>query len=62
VLAHRGLSMGEIVEAGAQRVSVGGSLAWTALESMATAAEAMRDQDDFSSLAGSSRIRKWLEG
>jgi 2-methylisocitrate lyase-like PEP mutase family enzyme len=60
VLAHGGLSMGEVVEAGAQRVSVGGSLAWTALESMAAAAEAMRDQGDFSSLAGSARIKQWL--
>jgi 2-methylisocitrate lyase-like PEP mutase family enzyme len=62
VLAHRGLTMAEVVEAGAQRVSVGGSLAWTALESMATTAEAMRDQGDFSSLAGSARIREWLGG
>ena len=60
VLAHRGLAMAEIVEAGAQRVSIGGSLAWTALESMAAVAEAMRDQGDFSSLAGSARIREWL--
>ncbi len=60
VLAHRGLSMGEIVEAGAQRVSVGGSLAWSALESMGATAEAMRDQGDFSSLAGSARIKEWL--
>jgi 2-methylisocitrate lyase-like PEP mutase family enzyme len=60
VLAHRQLTMGEIVEAGAQRVSVGGSLAWTALESMVAAAEAMRDQGDFSSLAGSARIKEWL--
>jgi 2-methylisocitrate lyase-like PEP mutase family enzyme len=60
VLAHRGLAMGEIVEAGAQRVSVGGSLAWVALEAMAAAAEAMRDQGDFSSLAGSARIKEWL--
>jgi 2-methylisocitrate lyase-like PEP mutase family enzyme len=62
VLAHRGLTMAEIVEAGARRVSVGGSLAWTALESMAASAEAMRDQGDFSSLAGSARIKEWLEG
>jgi len=60
VLAHRGLKMEEIIEAGAQRVSVGSSLAWTALESMAAAAEAMRDQGDFSSLAGSARIKGWL--
>jgi 2-methylisocitrate lyase-like PEP mutase family enzyme len=62
VLAHRGLTMAEVVEAGAQRVSVGGSLAWTALEAMAASAEAMRDQGDFSSLAGPARIREWLGG
>jgi 2-methylisocitrate lyase-like PEP mutase family enzyme len=62
VLAHKGLTMAEIAEAGAQRVSAGGSLAWVAIEAMATTAEAMRDQGDFSSLAGSSRIREWLSG
>jgi len=60
VLAHKGLTMGEIVDAGGQRVSVGGSLAWTAIEAMASTAEAMRDQGDFSSLASPSRIREWL--
>ncbi len=50
----------EIVAAGARRVSVGGSLAWTAIEAMAASAEAMRDQGDLSTLAGASRIRKWL--
>ncbi len=62
VLAHRGLRMEEVVAAGAQRVSIGGSLAWTALEAMAASAEAMRDQGDFSSLAGSARIKEWLGG
>jgi 2-methylisocitrate lyase-like PEP mutase family enzyme len=54
--------MDEIVEAGARRVSVGGALAWTAIEAMAQAAEQIRDQGDFSSLASASRIRGWLEG
>jgi 2-methylisocitrate lyase-like PEP mutase family enzyme len=62
VLAFRGLEMAEIVEAGAQRVSVGGGLAFTAIEAMASAAEAMRDRGDFSSLAGMARIKGWLEG
>ena len=47
VLGHRGLSMSEIVAAGAQRVSVGGALTWVAVEAMAAAAE---------------RIREWLAG
>jgi 2-methylisocitrate lyase-like PEP mutase family enzyme len=62
VLARKDLTMAEIVAAGAQRVSVGGSFAWVAIEAMATAAEAMRDQGDFSSLAGPLRIREWLAG
>jgi 2-methylisocitrate lyase-like PEP mutase family enzyme len=62
VLAHAGLTMAEVVEAGAQRVSVGGGLAWATLESMATIAAAMREQGDFSSLTGSARIGEWLRG
>ena len=50
ILAHPRLSMAEVVEAGAQRVSVGSSLAWVAVEAMATAAERMRDEGDFSVL------------
>jgi 2-methylisocitrate lyase-like PEP mutase family enzyme len=62
VLARPGMKMAEVVEAGAQRISVGGSLAWTAIEAMAAAAEAIRDQGDFSSLAGPARIKEWLAG
>jgi 2-methylisocitrate lyase-like PEP mutase family enzyme len=60
VLAFRGLEMDEIVGAGAQRVSVGSGLAWTAFESMAAAAEAMRDRGDFSGLLAPTRIRDSL--
>jgi 2-methylisocitrate lyase-like PEP mutase family enzyme len=60
VLAHRGLSMREIVAAGAQRISVGGALTWTAVEAMAHAAERMRDDGDFTSLGAPSRINDWL--
>jgi 2-methylisocitrate lyase-like PEP mutase family enzyme len=52
VLGHRGFSMGELIEAGAQRVSVGGSLTWSAVRAMVEAAERMRDQGDFSGLRG----------
>lgn len=61
VLAHAGLSMAEIVAAGGQRVSVGGSLAWAAVEGMATAAERIRDDGDFSGLASPARIKRWLD-
>lgn len=60
VLAHRGLSVEEIFAAGAQRVSVGGALAWVAIEAMAASAAAMRERGDLSSLAGMSRVREWL--
>ena len=63
VLAHRGLTMSEIVAAGAQRVSVGGALTWVAVGAMAAAAQAIRDEGDFSVLSGSGpRVAEWLEG
>jgi 2-methylisocitrate lyase-like PEP mutase family enzyme len=60
VLAHRGLSMGEIVDAGGQRVSVGGALTWVAVRAMAEAAEHMRDTGEFSVLRGPGPIGDWL--
>jgi 2-methylisocitrate lyase-like PEP mutase family enzyme len=60
VLARRGLTLAEIVEAGAQRVSVGGSLAWTAVNALAAAATEIRDRGDFSALGDGSRLREWL--
>ena len=50
VLAHRGLSMSEIVEAGGQRISVGGALTWVAVGALVAAAERIRDHGDFSAL------------
>jgi 2-methylisocitrate lyase-like PEP mutase family enzyme len=61
VLARRGLSVAEIAAAGGQRISVGGSLAWAAVEGMATAAERIRDAGDFSGLASPARIKRWLD-
>jgi 2-methylisocitrate lyase-like PEP mutase family enzyme len=55
VLAHAGLTMSEIVEAGGQRVSVGGALTWVAVNAMVAAAERMRDDGDFSALVGLTR-------
>jgi 2-methylisocitrate lyase-like PEP mutase family enzyme len=60
VLGRPGLSLAEIVDAGAQRVSVGGSLAWAAVEAMATAAEGIRDAGDLSGLGTPARIREWF--
>ena len=61
VLAHRGLSMSEIADAGGQRVSVGGALTLVAVRAMAAAAEEIRDTGDFSSLVGPGPIKEWLQ-
>ena len=60
VLALPGLTVAEIYEAGAQRVSVGGSLAWVAVAAFADAATAIRDGGDLSPLATSLRLGDWL--
>ena len=60
VLARPGLTLAEIVDAGGQRVSVGGSLTWTAVNALAAAATEIRDRGDFSSLGDGSRLRDWL--
>jgi 2-methylisocitrate lyase-like PEP mutase family enzyme len=59
VLAHRGLSLSEIVEAGARRISVGGALTWVAVGAFAAAAERIRDHGDFSALVGQSPTSAW---
>ena len=50
VLAHRGLTLSEIVAAGGQRISVGGALTWVAVGALVAAAEQIRDHGDFSAL------------
>jgi 2-methylisocitrate lyase-like PEP mutase family enzyme len=62
VLAFPGLSMSEIVEAGGQRISVGGGLAFTAVGAMVAAAEQIRDSGDFSSLGAQIPLKQWLAG
>ena len=60
VLARPKLSFADIAEAGAQRVSLGGSLAFLAVAAMAEAAEAIRDEGDFGPIALDKRIVSWL--
>jgi 2-methylisocitrate lyase-like PEP mutase family enzyme len=60
VLARPGLRMAELVDAGARRVSVGGSLTWVAVSALADAATAIRDGGDFSSLAARPPLDQWL--
>ncbi|HYT52643.1 MAG TPA: isocitrate lyase/phosphoenolpyruvate mutase family protein [Gaiellaceae bacterium] len=62
VLAVPGLSLGQIVAAGARRVSVGGALTWVALKAMADAAEAIRDTGDFSALGARLQLSEWFAG
>ena len=62
VLAVPELSFAQVVEAGAQRVSVGGSLTWVAVKAMADAATAIRDRGDFSALAARVPLPQWFAG
>ena len=60
VLAWKGLSVSDIVDAGAQRISVGGALTWVAVSAMAAAAEEMRDRGSFAALDVAPPIRDGL--
>jgi 2-methylisocitrate lyase-like PEP mutase family enzyme len=62
VLAHRGLSLTEIVEAGGRRISLGGALAWVAVGALVDVAEQIRDHGDFSGLVAPAQLREWLVG
>jgi 2-methylisocitrate lyase-like PEP mutase family enzyme len=62
VLAHRGLSLSEIVEAGGRRISLGGALAWVAVGALVDVAEQIRDHGDFSGLVAPAQLREWLVG
>lgn len=60
VLALPGLSLAEIVDAGARRVSVGGGFTWVAVSAMAAAATEIRDTGDLSSLAARLPLGDWF--
>jgi 2-methylisocitrate lyase-like PEP mutase family enzyme len=60
VLARPNLSFGEMTAAGAQRVSVGGALAWVAVAGLVSAAEGIRDRGDFTALGKGVKISEWL--
>jgi 2-methylisocitrate lyase-like PEP mutase family enzyme len=60
VLARPGMTFGEIAAAGAQRVSVGGGLAWAAVSAAAAAATAIRDRGDFSGLGPPPPLQDWF--
>ena len=54
-----GLSMSELAEAGAQRVSIGSGLTWTATTAVVEAAERLLE-GDFSALGKPGRVKEWL--
>jgi 2-methylisocitrate lyase-like PEP mutase family enzyme len=60
VLAHKYLSVGEIAEAGGQRISVGGGLAWVAIAAVVASAEEMRDTGELTSLGVRVPMDEWL--
>jgi 2-methylisocitrate lyase-like PEP mutase family enzyme len=60
VLAVPSLTAAEIIAAGAQRISVGGSLTWVAVNAAAEAATAIRDRGDFSAFGKSPPVRDWF--
>jgi 2-methylisocitrate lyase-like PEP mutase family enzyme len=60
VLALPGMTLAEIVDAGAQRVSIGGGLAWVAVNALADAARGIRDHGDLSALGASPPLREWF--
>ena len=59
VLVHGGLNRREVEEAGAQRMSVGGALCWSAVHAFAGVANQLH-AGDFSGLRGSRQIGEWL--
>ena len=58
-LALRGMKMSEIIDAGAQRVSVGGSLTWIAVNAMAGAARSVL-AGDLSALEAAPPLEEWF--
>jgi len=58
--ARLNLTFDEIAAAGAQRVSVGGGLAWSAVNGAIEAAERIIDDGDFSGLGTPGRVKEWL--
>jgi 2-methylisocitrate lyase-like PEP mutase family enzyme len=60
VLALSGMTLEMITGSGAQRVSVGGGLTWTAVNAMLDAAKAIRDEGDFSALGRPAGFQEWL--
>jgi 2-methylisocitrate lyase-like PEP mutase family enzyme len=62
VLAVPELTVAEVVEAGAQRISVGGGLTWVAARALADAAASLRDEGHFAVLSARVPLADWFRG
>jgi len=62
VLASPRLSLQEVVDAGVQRISVGGALTWVAASALVSAATDIRERGDFSSLVARLPLAEWFGG
>ena len=62
VLALPGMSLSEIVDAGAQRISVGGGFAWAAVNGLVAAVEELRASGSFAALSSPPDLTEWLGG
>jgi 2-methylisocitrate lyase-like PEP mutase family enzyme len=60
VVALANLTLREIADAGARRISVGGRLTWVAVNAVVAAATAIRDDGDFSLLDSPPEFEQWL--
>ena len=60
VLALGDLTVAEIVDAGARRVSVGGGLTWVGVAAMAAAATSILETGDLSSMAAEVPLDRWF--
>ena len=62
VLALPGLSLPEIVAAGAQRISVGGGFAWAAVNGLVAAARELQEGRIPDAIGSPSPLKGWLRG
>jgi 2-methylisocitrate lyase-like PEP mutase family enzyme len=62
VLAVPGLTVADVVEAGAQRISVGGGFTWVAAKALADAALSLREEGDFDVLSARVPLADWFRG
>jgi 2-methylisocitrate lyase-like PEP mutase family enzyme len=62
VLAHAGLTLSEITDAGGHRISVGSQLTWVAAGALARVAEEIRETGSFAAFGERVPIKDWISG